>query len=172
MEATTNFELAVYLALFSGLFFILALLKLVPRFWHRFQEYKLERPKTELMIAFGLVGLLIVLSTGFYYLDNTFKKITSNIELKYFIKIALVYSPIWIYLIIKKQSLETCYISFERIIPKLIIGIAAAFFASFVFFLIRGNVHSYGEYLSSACEFRFVDLLQTFLEGFVLGFLL
>lgn len=172
MEATINFELAVYLAWFTGILLIITFIKVFPEYWQQRQVYALNKPKSELIIAIALIALLVLISSSFYYIDDPLKKIIDNADMRYLVKLAIVYSPIWIYLIIKKQGLRTCFISFDKIIFKVIIGIAAAFAASFIFLFIRGVPSSYVEYLYTLFNYSLVQLLQTFLEGFVIGFAL
>ncbi|MEO8210653.1 MAG: hypothetical protein ABI840_08820, partial [bacterium] len=126
----------------------------------------------ELIIAIALIVLLVLISSGLYYIDDPLKKIINNAVIRFIVKLTIVYSPIWIYLIIKKQGLSTCFISYDKIIFKIIIGIAAAIAASFIFLFIRGVHSRYIEYLYTLFNFSPVQLLQTFLEGFVIGFAL
>ncbi|MEO8664860.1 MAG: hypothetical protein ABI462_05130 [Ignavibacteria bacterium] len=172
MEATINFELAVYLAWFTGILLLISFIKFFPCYWQAHQVYAFDKPKKELLIGLILIALLVLISSGFYYIDNPLKEILSNKDVRFIVNLAIVYSPLWIYLIIKKQGLKTCFISSDKIIFKIIAGIVAALAASFVFLLIRGLHFRYLDYLSTLFNYSPGQLLQTFLEGFVIGFAL
>ena len=132
---------------------------------------RLRRPGREVLYALGAVVLLFALSQ---LTDNWFaawKKIPGTGRLVWFFQLLIVYSPIAAVLVWRKQGLDTCLLRRDKLPYKLLLGLSLGVLASVVFLAVRGKITDYPLYLTTLGKGGPVAMLQTFLEGLGLGFL-
>jgi hypothetical protein len=72
----------------------------------------------------------------------------------------------------REQGPATCFLRLEKLPCKMFLGVGLSMVAAFVFLAVRGKVGEFGPFLSTLARGGPVAMLQTFLEGFTIGFLL
>lgn len=172
MEVSFNFEIAVYLAWTLAIFFLIGVVRFYPAKWHNLEIISLENPKKEMFLALATVFVLIAISISTDNLLRPLKRNTSIGGLIHFLQILLVYSPIFAMLKWRKQSLKTCFLNFDKLPFKILLGIFISLIASLIFLTVRGSFSSYPQYLMTLGKGGPVAMFQTFMEGFGIGFLL
>ncbi len=172
MEASFQFELAVYASWIVGIGLLVWLIRARPRWWHRIQRVSFAQPRREIIIALLAAAVLIAISVSSDHLLLSWKH---NPDWRPWVKLGqlvLVYSPIVFVLVRRRQGLDTCFLRGECLPGKIIIGLILSLIASFVFLLLRGRMWDYPAYLRTLGDGGPAAMLQTFLEGFGIAFVL
>jgi hypothetical protein len=172
MEISLNYEAAVYAAWITGLAIIMGAKKIFNLEWQPAGLNAGQPTKGNIFWLMIVVAGLIAISALFTYINTPLKTLIPNAELRFIIKILLVYSPVFIYLYVQKQGLATCYISAGNIAAKTAFGLLAAFAAGVVFIKIRSGQSSIPAYLEKVFSYTPASLFQTFMEGLGVGFIL
>ena len=172
MEVSLNFEIAVYLSWILGVGLFLLVIQFLPAKWHALEPIRLERPGREVLWALAAVVVLVGISVATDNLFGTWKRHPSFGRLVYFGQLLLVYSPIFALLLWRRQGLKTCFLRFDKLPVKILLGLGVALIASFIFLLVRGRAGAFPEFLTTLGKGGVVAMLQTFMEGFGIGFLL
>ena len=172
MEVSLNFEIAVYLSWILGIGFFLLVIRLQPARWHALEPIRLERPGREVLWALAAVVLLVGISVATDNFLRPWKRDPSFGRLVYFGQLLLVYSPIFAMLLWRRQGLKTCFLRVDKLPVKILLGLGVALVASFIFLLVRGRAGAFPEFLTTLGKGGVVAMLQTFMEGFAIGFLL
>lgn len=83
----------------------------------------------------------------------------------------VIYSPIFLILLLRRQSAATIYLSGNGFFKKVLFGIGLGLFAVFLFLILRGEAGKLPEILTKAAEpKRLANFLPVFLEGVALAF--
>lgn len=172
MEVSLNFEVAVYVSWVVGVGLFLLAVELLPTQWHALEPIRLERPGREALWALAATVFLVGISVATDILFRTWKRHPSFGSLIYFGQLLLVYSPIFALLIWRRQGLETCFVRFDKLPFKILLGTALAAIASFLFLLARGWAGTFDEFVPTLGKGGIVAMFQTFMEGFAIGCLL
>ena len=172
VEVSLNFEIAVYLSWILGVGLFLLVIQFLPARWHALEPIRLERPGREVLWALAAVVLLVGISVATDNLLSPWKRHPSFGRLVYFGQLLLVYSPIFAMLLWRRQGLKTCFLRFDKLPVKILLGLGVALIASFIFLLVRGRAGAFPEFLTTLGKGGVVAMLQTFMEGFAIGFLL
>ena len=93
-------------------------------------------------------------------------------DLIYLGQLVIVYSPILLVMLWHKQGPATCFLRLEKLPSKMLLGVGLSMLAAFVFLAVRGEAGEFGPFLSTLARGGPVAMVQTFLEGFAIGFLL
>ena len=133
MEVSLNFEIAVYLSWILGVGLFLLVIQFLPARWHALEAIRLERPGREVLWALAAVVLLVGISVATDNLFGTWTRHPSFGRLVYFGQLLLVYSPIFALLLWRRQGLKTCFLRFDKLPVKILLGIGVALIASFIF---------------------------------------
>lgn len=171
MEVSLNFEIAVYLSWILGVGLFLLVIQFLPARWHALEPIRLERPGREVLWALAAIVLLVGISVATDNLLSSWKRHPSFGRLVLFGQLLLVYSPIFAMLLWRRQGLKTCF-RFDKLPVKILLGIGVALIASFIFLLVRGRAGAFPEFLTTLGKGGVVAMVQTFMEGFAIGFLL
>ena len=127
------------------------------------------RPGIELMLALvAIVCILLVgrLYTAGYLLSSEYKSAT------WIINNLIIYSPIFVILLIRKQSLATVWLSPEKWYWKIGIGIVLGFVTVLLFLLLRSELHRLPTVWAKAFSAQGLsNFVAVFLEGVALAFL-
>lgn len=172
MEPTLNFELAVYFSWTVSIVLFMMIAAKKPDLWVEIKPISLENPGKELLWGFVAVILLICISIGSDMALKPYKKDPDFGKLVFFGQLVLVYLPVFLTLKLRNQNLDTCFLSFQQLPKKIIFGMMLSLVASFIFLAIRGKADGYWEYLTLLGKGGPVAMLQTFMEGFGVGFIL
>lgn len=85
---------------------------------------------------------------------------------------ALIYSPIFFVLALRKQGLDTVYLSSRNLLPKIAFGLAASLAGIVMFVALRGEWSSLPDIARSAFSLKsFQNFPAVFFEGVALAFL-
>ena len=149
MEVSLNFEIAVYLSWILGVGLFLLVIQFLPARWHALGAIRLERPGREVLWALAAVVLLVGISVATDNLFGPWKRHPSFGRLVYFGQLLLVYSPIFALLLWRRQGLKTCFLRFDKLPVKILLGLGVALIASFIFLLVRGRAGAFPEFLTT-----------------------
>jgi hypothetical protein len=172
VEVSLNFEIAVYLSWLVGVGLLLLFIRLLPAQWPAREPVRLEHPGREVLWALAAVVLLVGISVATDNLLRTWKRHPSFGAWVFFGQLLLVYSPIFALLLWRGQGFKTCFLRFDKLPVKIPVGIAVALIASFIFLLVRGQAGAFPQFLTTLGKGGVIAMLQTFMEGFGIGFLL
>jgi hypothetical protein len=170
MKATLNFEAAVYSAWLTGMSIIYLWKVFLPAQWPLFCKPLFKKPLKEFIYALLVSLALIGISIATYQAKDAFNLLLGTGKLSWVLKILIVYSQVLIYLVLTKQKLATCFISIDKIGYKIAAGLFSALVAGYIFIIIRGD-SDYPAFLQYLWNDAGINLLQTFLEGMAVGFL-
>ncbi len=170
MEVSWNFEVAVYLAWLCGTALLLALICLRPDAWHAIRPVVTREPRREALIALGLALAVVAISVGTDALLAGWKRGALGDAVR-LLQLALVYAPLLLWMGARGEGLDTCFLRLEKLPGKLVMGLLISLAAAAVFLAVRGQAGDYLAYLRTLGRGGPVAMLQTFLEGFGIGFL-
>jgi ABC-type uncharacterized transport system fused permease/ATPase subunit len=172
VETSLNFEAAVYAAWTTGICGLVLFISWVPALWQSVRPITLNEPRSEALLALGATLLLLGLSvTTDYFLADWKRRLPCRAGI-YLGQLLIVYSPILLVLLWRKQGPVTCFLRLEMLLSKLLLGVGLSMLAALVFLAVRGKAGAFGPFLSTLDSGGPIAMLQTFLEGFALGFLL
>jgi hypothetical protein len=171
LETSFNFEAAVYAAWTTGISGLLLFIFWLPGLWQSVRPTILREPRSEALLALGATLLLLGISVTTDHVLDDWKRQFPWRDGIYLGQLLIVYSPIFLVLLWRKQGPATCFVRLEKLPCKAFLGVGLSMLAAFVFLAVRGEVGKLGPFLSTLARGRPVAMLQTFLEGVALGFL-
>jgi hypothetical protein len=172
VETSLSFEGAVYAAWTTGIGGLLLFVYWLPGMWQPIRPVKVGKPRFEALMGLGAALLLLCISVATDHLLYDWKHRLPFRDWIYLGQLVIVYSPILLVMLWRKQGPATCFLRLEKLPAKLLLGFGLSMFATFVFLAVRGEVGEFGPFLSTLTRGGPIAMLQTFLEGFVIGFLL
>jgi hypothetical protein len=172
VEVSLNFELAVYTAWLLPLAALVLLVRVCPRVWHARQPVVLENPRRESLWAVVAGAAVVAISVATDQLLGPWKRQPGIGSWVFAGQLALVYSPIFVVMLWRRQGLETCFLVRQKIFNKILLGVLLALAASHLFLAVRGEAPYFVEFLGTLGRGGPSAMLQTFMEGFAVGFLL
>jgi hypothetical protein len=172
VETSLSFEAAVYAAWTTGIGGLLLFVYWLPGAWQAIRAVQVREPRYEAFLALGAALLLLGISVATDQLLYDWKHRLPFRDWIYLGQLIIVYSPILLVMLWRKQGPATCFLRLEKLPSKMLLGFGLSMFASFVFLAVRGEAGEFGPFLSTLARGRPVAMLQTFLEGFAIGFLL
>ena len=135
---------------------------------------KKEIPKTKksfselIYILIAIIGIFIlgrIYSAG-YLIPSKFN------PMAWIINNLIIYSPIFIILIFRKQSTVTIWISFNKWYLKLAFGVLASIVALSIFLILRSEWHRWPEIIEKSISIEGLSYFPAvFLEGVALAFI-
>ena len=172
METSLSFEAAVYAAWITGVSGLLLFISWLPGMWQSLRPMTLREPRSEALVALGAALLLLGISVMTDRVLDDWKRRSPWRDCIYLGQLMIVYSPILLVMLWRKQGPMTCFLRLEKFPCKVILGVGLSTLAAFVFLAVRGEAGKFGPFLSTLAHGRPVAMLQTLLEGFAIGFLL
>jgi hypothetical protein len=172
LETSLNFEAAVYAAWTTGIGGLLLFIYWLPGMWQSVRPIIVREPRAESLLALGATMLLLGISVTTDHLLSDWKRRSPFRDWIYLGQLLLVYSPILLVMLWRKQGPATCFLCLEKLPSKVHLGVGLSLLAALVFLAVRGEVGKFGPFLSTLARGGPVAMLQTFLEGVVIGFLL
>jgi hypothetical protein len=172
LETSLSFEVAVYAAWTTGISGLLLFIYWRPGMWQSVRPVTVREPRTEALLALGAALLLLGISVTTDHVLSDWKRRLPFRDGVYLGQLLIVYSPILLVMLWRKQGPATCFLRLEKLPSKVLLGVGLSLLAAFVFLAVRGEVGEFGPFLSTLARGRPVAMLQTFLEGFAVGFLL
>lgn len=173
METSFTFFLAIIAAYASACIVWLGMYKLSPTWW---PVAVIEKPVTkykDLLIAFGAcVGIILM---GQLYSLGLLLPGSSNgyvDALLWMLNNLIIFSPIFITLYLRRQSINTIFISPRKLGLKLIFGLLASLLGILVFYLVASGENQFGRVFSEAFLLENIrNFPAVFLEGVAIAFL-
>jgi hypothetical protein len=172
LETSLSFEAAVYAAWTTGVSGLLLFIYWLPGLWQSVRPGTLSEPRSEALLALGAALLLLGISVTTDHVLDDWKRRLPLRDGIYLGQLLIVYSPILLVMWWRKQGPATCFLRLEKLPCKVLLGIGLSLLAAFVFLAVRGEAGDFGPFLRTMARGRPVAMLQTFLEGFAIGFLL
>jgi hypothetical protein len=172
LETSLSFEAAVYSAWTTGITGLWLFIYWLPGMWQPVRPSTLSKPRAEALIALAAALLLLGISVTTDHVLDDWKRRSPWRDGIYLGQLMIVYSPILLVMLWRKQGPATCFLRLEKLPCKMLLGVGLSMLAAFVFLAVRGKVGEFGSFLRTIARGGPVAMLQTFLEGFALGFLL
>lgn len=135
--------------------------------WTNEKEIKFEKPGLE--FAFALIAVIFILAIGQLYVRDFLIPHDGN-RVVDAINQLLIFSPVLILIMIRKQSLETIWLPTSNILLRLAIGLVIAIFSLLVYWLVRNNASAYGAMLVNIYHPQNIShLVQVFMEDITIA---
>lgn len=173
METSFTFFLAIIAAYASACAIWLGLYKLSPTWW---PVAVIEKPTTrykDLVIAFGTCAGIIVM--GQLYTAGLLLPESENSyisALLWMVNNLIIFSPIFITLYFRKQSVNTVFLSGKKLGIKLAFGLLASLLGILVFYLVANGENQFGRVFKEALLLENIrNFPAVFLEGVAIAFL-
>lgn len=173
METSFTFFLAIIAAYASACVVWLGIYKLSPTWW---PVAVIEKPDTrykDLLIAFGAcVGIILIgqlYSAGLLLPDSGNSHMSA---LVWALNNLIIFSPIFITLYIRRQSINTIFVSTQKLGLKLVFGLLASVLGIFVFCALVSGENQFGRVFTEAFLLENIrNFPAVFLEGVAIAFL-
>lgn len=170
-----DFNLGRFIAIFLGYAVPISLWYMVsrkvPRLWPESARIELDRPKLDLLAAVGAVILIILLNIV-YNLGWLFSSAGLLGPLAFPIDLVIIWSPIALVLLWRKQSLGTCLLSLRSLHWKLAWAVVGSVVGMAVFLLVEGRSGELPLAVTLLGKFDPIQMLQSVIQFFGVGFLL
>lgn len=172
-QASTSFFLPLYAAYFAALIGWFLVVRVRPGIWPRAKLLVTDRKWLDLILVFVAAAAIFGISTlhrkGLLLPEP---QGLAGIAV-WNVNILLIYSPLFIVPILRRQGLDTLFLSGERFLVKCAVGIALGILSVIVFSAARMELSSLPEIAGRCVDpTRFAKyFLPVFLEGVVLAFL-
>ena len=173
MELTYNYFFAIALAYIGavGVWFVVTRVR--PSLWAPIRPIKFAKPKTELgwaLLAIAFVLLLTVLDNMRLLLPRQRGWVG---QLVFLGVLLIVWLPVILVLIIRKQGLHTCLLSTEGLGKKILWGIGVGLLGMTLYLIARGRFYAFLQLPSALLRTRhLVVLVQSIMLMAGVGFLL
>ena len=144
----------------------LLLARLRPGWWPAPPAPATDRPRLDL--ALGCLGIAGVLGIGEFYRRGWLFPAT---PLGWVADNLIIYSPIFVVLLARRQRTDAIYLSLRGAHKKLLLGAACALASTAVFLALRGELDRFAGLFTSWSRQRTAAFVPVFLEGVALAFL-
>jgi len=172
VELSFNFELAVYSAWLLAMGTLVGLTLWAPAVWQTRRAIVVPRPRREALVSLAAAALLVALSVVTDQLLRPWKKDPQFGAWVFLAQLAIVYSPFWAILVWRREGLDTAFLRAEKLPAKIILGLSLATLAAAAFLAVRGRLDQFAAFVPTLSRGGPVAMLQTFVEGFGVGFVL
>jgi hypothetical protein len=172
-----KFDLVRFLAIFLGYFVPIVLWWVLsrrfPALWPQSPPVEPKRPKLDLVLAFAAVAAIILLNLA-YNFDRLLPAGRAGwpSHLVFLANLAIIWSPIVVVLVWRRQGTETCLLSMRGLLYKVGWGLAGSLLGTAVYLLVEGRFGDLGLAVTMFAKFDPVQLLQSVIQFFGVGFLL
>jgi hypothetical protein len=168
MKPDTLFLIAITVSYVAACIVMLLLTKYKPAWWAKEVTIEEDTNKKHLDFVLSLVAAVSILAIGqlyrhHYLLPET--RVKGHFSVAWCINNLIIFSPIFIFLIIRRQPLSSIYLSFKEPGKKILWGIILSVFSCSIYLLLIGRMNEYGNFFLN-------DLfLPHYLENFPAVFL-
>ncbi|MCE7993963.1 MAG: hypothetical protein HEP71_18385 [Roseivirga sp.] len=165
--------LAIVLAYGSACGIWLALNKYYPAFWPSVSITQPEaRYKDILPTILAVVGILAI---GQIYQQGWLIPEPKNEYLasgSWILNNVLIFSPVFIVLYFRKQSVNTVFLSVKKVAVKILFGLGVSVVAMYLFYLMSGSEKAFYQVFADSAQLsRLRNFPAVFLEGVAVAFL-
>ncbi len=144
----------------TGLWFLLN--HFYPSLWGKNKRINFDKPYLEFI--FSILAILAVIGIGQLYLRQLLIPNNANIFLDA-INQVIIFSPVFILILTRKQTLETLWLPKSKIGIRLSIGLLLAFCSIFSYWLTRSDANGFLNILSGIYHYQnFSHFVQVFME--------
>jgi len=154
-----------------GLWFVFT--RLYPRSWMPLASLRLERPVLDFMLALlciaAIFGLNVLYNLGWLIPSPRRPELKT---LAFLGDLVIIWSPIAIVLIWRRQPTHTCLLALSGFWKRLLWAVGASFCGMATYFLIHGNPHPIWLAFHALVTPDPVALVQSLIQYFGFGFLL
>lgn len=173
MELTTRYFFAIALAYIGGIGLWFFVTRARPSLWPPTKDIYFQKPKTEL--AWALLAIVFVLLLT--VLDNMRLLLPRQKgwvgQLLFLGVLIIVWLPVIVVLLIRRQGLRTCLFSLEGLGKKTLWGVGAALLGMSIFLIVQGKFYAFPHLASGLWErSKLVVLVQSIMMMAGVGFLL
>jgi hypothetical protein len=126
-----------------------------------------EKPWLEFI--YSIIAVVVILGIGQLYLRDLLIPNNGNLVIDTINQI-LIFSPTIFLILIRKQSIETIWLSKSKIFLRLFIGLLIAISSLLVYWLIRKNAPSFESILANTYHYKNIShLAQVFMEDITIA---
>lgn len=172
MEFTTSYFLAIALAYLGSIGVWFLVTRARPSLWPPIRQIHFAKPKRELVWALVAIGFVLLLTV----LDNMRLLLPRQRgwvgPLVFLGVLLIVWLPVILVLLIRRQGLHTCLLSTEGAGKKLLWGIGVSLLGISIFLIARGKIYAFPQLTSGWRTNHLVVLVQSIMLMAGVGFLL
>lgn len=143
-----------------GLWFLLNYL--FPSLWRQEGRINFNKPYLEFILS--IIAVLTILGIGQLYIRGLLIPNDGNNFLDA-INQLIIFSPVFVLILIRKQSVMTLWLPKSRIIIRLFVGLILALCCIFTYWLTRSDTNGLGNILTNIYHYQNIShLVQVFME--------
>ncbi|MEM9856583.1 MAG: hypothetical protein AAF843_04485 [Bacteroidota bacterium] len=172
MEDIQQSELRFYLPLIAGYLgacLVTLLLLAFNKYEARQSDYRPAKPWLELVLSLIVVVAIFIIGRAYtagFLIPSELNPIA------WMINNLIIYSPIFIFLLLRKQPTETLWLSKQAILLKIFAGVLSSLVAVLIFTMLRGEAERTFVVIRRALTLEALsNFVAVFLEGVALAFL-
>lgn len=170
-----RFELMDYLAVGVGYGASLGgwygITRAFPSLWVEGAEPRFAKPRSELGWALlAAVGVMLLSTAYTLWMPQSLTGLAR--EGVFWVALLIIWSPVFLVLALRRQGLETCFMSPRGLPVKLAWGIVASLIGVTAYLLVKRQLAEPGQILEAFRGVRLTPLFQGLLQFFGFGFLL
>jgi hypothetical protein len=165
--------IAVYLAYAVPICLLFWVSRKAPATWPAPPRLVLDRPKVDFFAAIGAAVLVFLLNIA--YNSGHLLPRVENVQLGklvFLADLAIIWSPLALVLLIRRQGLETCLLSPRGLLRKLAWGVALSVLGMAVFLVVLRRFDALGLPLTLLWKFDPIQAVQSLIQFLGMGFLL
>lgn len=172
MEFVTSYFLAIALAYIGAIGVWFFVTRARPSLWPPIRSIHFAKPKTELLWAVVAIVFVLVLTV----LDNMRLLLPRQRgwvgSLMFLAVLIIVWLPVILVLLIRRQGLHTCLLSIEGLGMKILWGIGVSLLGMIIYLAVRGRFDAFPHLHWTVRPSRFVAFIQSVMLMAGVGFLL
>jgi hypothetical protein len=164
---------AIYVAYAVPICLLLWVSRRVPATWPAPPRIVLDRPWLDFSAAIGAAVLILLLNTA--YNTDRLLPLPKNLLLNHLVflaDLAIIWSPLALVLILRRQGLETCLLSLRGLPRKLVWAVGMSILGMAVFLVVERRFSALGLAVTLLWRFDPIQAIQSILQFLGMGFLL
>jgi hypothetical protein len=161
---TVTHHVGLFVAYLGALLAWLVLRSWSGQLWRPGPDPVFASPRRE--VAWALVAVAAVIGIGILYANGWLLPATSRHRpMVDAVNQLLIYSPVPLLLVLRRQGLETAWVPTQRIVARVGVGVVLALLALFLYALVRTDLLAWPELVAQTYQPRHVSyLVQVLLE--------
>ena len=162
-----------YISLYIGYIIVVLMWHVLyhfsPILWNYNRAVRLRKPILEFSIS--IVVVITILLIGQLYIKGLLIPNDGN-KLVDALNHILIFSPVFIALYLRKQSIKTIWLPTNKILLRLSIGLVLALAAIFMYSLVKKDSNGFSHIVTNTYHYKNISkLVQVFLEDITVAFL-
>lgn len=171
-----NFDSGRFIAIYLGYAVPILLLywvsRKMPRTWPAPPRIELARPWLDLLTAIGVVILIILLNVAYHKNLLLSGRGLLPGQAAFLVDLAIIWSPLALALLWRRQGLETCLVSFTGFPLKIAWAVGLSVVGLAVFLCTEGRFTDLDLAVTSLWRFDPIQMIQSILQFLGIGYLL